>query len=120
MPELQIERKTIKVFLPSFKHLPEEDWAWVEVYSDLRAPDIMGVSKYRNDEEKAGVAVVMREIKDWNITINGEKAAISVENVSYLQASDTTEILMAASASTEVPKLDDGKKNTFPTITQTT
>lgn len=119
MPELKIERKTKKVFLPSFKHLPEEDWAWVEVWCDLRAADIMGVTKYRSDEEKAGVAVVMRAIKDWNITINGEKAPITVENVACLQAVDTTEILMAASGETEVPKLDDAKKNELETTTPT-
>lgn len=109
MPELKLSRETKKVILPkSTKEAGEE--CWVEVFTDLRAEDMMAMGQYAKQPEKAGVGTFVRVIKEWNFTINGEPAPIVYENVAALPGADLLAIIEATDLNASVGGLDDAKK----------
>jgi hypothetical protein len=97
-----------KVLLPSYKDLPEDQQAWVELYDTLNADDILSYDTAIGSNKTMGILVKL--IKDWNFEDdNGNKIPVTVENLGKLKIEDLTPLIQRAEKITSV--MDNAKKN---------
>lgn len=108
MPELKVNREAKRVVLPASSS--ENDEAWVEVYTDLRASDILAIGQYKNNPKQAGTGVFVEVIRAWNITIGGQPAPITAENVGFLPAADLMVIIDETGINESLEAMTDAKK----------
>lgn len=108
MPVLQTERKTKKIVLPSSTPTDE---AWVEIYEDIVAGDVIGMMSAGQDVNQATILAITGIIKSWNFTTKeGEIAEVNTDNVKFLPYEDLMEIVTKTTAFDKFQKLDV-KKN---------
>ncbi len=122
MPQLQDlkTRPTQKIVLPSSK---PEDEAWVEVYTEPLADDIIYLSQFQGEKENSAVASIYRVIKDWNFTEkDGTKSPLTMDNVRRLSINDLVAIIEETQLDKKLERLsrltDSKKKNSPSTLVQ--
>lgn len=95
MPQLKRERKTERVYLPSYQRENPNDPAWVMVSANSRAGDVFDSLDYEKESEKNAAAFASM-IVEWNLTDeNGEVADINMETIKELAIEDMNAIAQA-------------------------
>lgn len=91
MPVLQNEEKIERFYLPSTKHLPEAEQAFVDLdIGELKTGDMIGVDPTAGEVE-IGIRMLAARIKGWNFTdANGTDLEVNFENVQRLSMDDFT------------------------------
>jgi hypothetical protein len=89
MPVLEKKSNLERVYLPSTKHLPEEEQAFVDIESGkMTTGDVIGVDP-TSGEVEVGVRMLVNRIKGWNFTDSeGKELEINFENVQLLEIED--------------------------------
>jgi hypothetical protein len=91
MPVLNQKSKVERIYLPSTKHLPEEDpnAAFVDMeLGPLTAGDIVGIDPQAPEVESA-VRMLAARIRGWNFTdAEGKELEVSYETVKLLDMED--------------------------------
>ena len=77
-----------RLVLPSTKHLPEEEQAWIEMdVSPRKAGDYLFANSPIAGE--ITFAIILSRIKDWNYTeLNGDPVPVTIDAIKLLDAED--------------------------------
>lgn len=109
MPILNNERSFKKIILPS--SLPDDE-AYVEVWDKVLTSDVVGLSEYQDNKNRAAVEMLVNIIKDWNFTDkDGVKLPVTAENVNFLDIRDFAFIIEKTAAFKEIAEMSTVKKN---------
>lgn len=109
MPVLAKERKTKRIELPSST---KEDPAWVMIYEDVLAGDMILISDIEG-KGQAGIEALSKIIMDWNFTEPDgvTKAEVTSGNIKLLSLEDMVEITKNITAFDKFKDLTEVKKN---------
>jgi hypothetical protein len=108
MPILNTERNFKKIILPSSTATDE---AWVEVWDKVFTSDVIALSSYGGDKNKASIEIITSIIKDWNFTDSeGNKLPITSENVNFMSILDVAKIIEETTAFRQIEAMSLVKK----------
>jgi hypothetical protein len=89
MPVLEKKSKIERLYLPSTKHLPEDQQAFVDMETGpMTTGDIIDVDP-KAGEVEIGVRMLVSRVKGWNFTnAEGSELEISFESLQLLDMED--------------------------------
>lgn len=109
MPVLNTDRETKRIILKESSKPNDE--AWVDVYTQLLAADMIGIDEFQNSQSLVSVAILSKVIKAWNfVDGNGNALPITMDTVKYLPLQDMAQIIQEVQAFSDLSKLSDAKK----------
>ena len=115
MPELPLPAaftSVKKFYMPSTSALPKDQQGWIMM--DVGYNTVSDMAAVEQDDKNLGIAswrILAHRIKDWNFTMNNQKAAITVDNVIRLADEDKEYIRKIPFETGEAKPLSEEKKS---------